>query len=223
MKFIATIITLLLLTSTAEAGKVKIKKWYTSGSQDQFVFAFRPSNNANISPQIRFSYLLNGGTHLNYNFTNNIGFFTGLEGRNIGERYCIQSGVNTIAGKSVVYTSGIPIGIQLGNLTAHKTVSLGAGIDMVTFGKTKTWVDGDKQKTKAKSWAFFPNNTNRFVPFVFASVQYGKIGIKFQTYLNSFYKGDTNPNNLSYISFFFDLKSGASFVPSAKRNNLLNM
>jgi hypothetical protein len=223
MKLIITLITAIIIAGSAQAGKVKIKKWYTSGSQDQFVFALRPSNNSAVTPQIRFSYLLNGGTHLNYNFNNNIGFFTGLEGRNIGERYCVTSGSSTVVGKSVVYTSGIPIGIQFGNLMAHKSVSLGGGIDMVTFGKYKSWIEGDKKNTKVKKWDFFPSNTNRFVPFLFVSAQYSKIGFKFQTYLNSFYKGDTNPNHLSYISIFFDLKSGASLVPSAKRNNLLNM
>jgi hypothetical protein len=223
MKSILTLITALLLIGSAQAGKVKIKKWYLSGSQDQFVFALRPSNNAAISPTVRFSYLLNGGTHFNYNFNNNIGFFTGLEGRNVGERYCNTAGANTIVGKGVVYTSGIPVGIQFGNLMAHKSVSLGGGIDMVTFGKSKSWIDGDKKNTKVKKWDFFPNNTNRFVPFLFVSAQYSKIGFKFQTYLSSFYKGDTNPNHLSYISLFFDLKPSFKLGDAAPKNNILNM
>jgi hypothetical protein len=221
MKKLFLLIAILAITSLqsfAQKQTFKIKKWYTSNSDDQLIFSWRNTNLAGAKMGIRFSYMLNSGAHFNYNFTKQIGVYSGLLMRNIGEAGKINNGTSTTVYRKLTYNIGVPLGVRLGDLKAKKFVAFGTGVDLVAFSKEKTWTAGSKRATKEKSYCTFDTATNRFVPFVFLAVQSKMIGIKYQMYLGSMYKNDVQKSNLQYISLYFDTgKGGKAGKKTAKK------
>ncbi|MBS2213761.1 hypothetical protein KEM09_20300 [Carboxylicivirga mesophila] len=154
----------------------------------------------NVSSIPRFSAFFHVGQYVHLDFTDALGLYSGLAIRNIGfitEDDALDLGVEKEKHRS--YTLGLPVALKLGSFRNHFYVFGGAEYELLFHYKYKYWIDGDKHKTS--EW--FSNRTNRFVPSVFAGVQFPRgLNLKFKYYLddflnNDFKKGDNPLNDYS--------------------------
>jgi len=151
-----------------------------------------------ISNIPRFSVFFHVGQYLHMDFSDNIGLYSGAAIRNVGF-ITEDDALNIEKEKHRSYTLGIPLAIKLGSFKNHFFIYGGAEYELLFHYKYKYWKDGDKHKTS--EW--FSDRTNRFVPSVFAGVQFPKgLNLKFQYYLddflnNDFKKGEDRLNDYS--------------------------
>ncbi|WP_430810115.1 MULTISPECIES: hypothetical protein [unclassified Carboxylicivirga] len=151
----------------------------------------------NVSDNLRFSVFLHLGQYVHIDLGNSLGFYSGLALRNIGfitEDDALDLGVDKE--KHRAYALGLPLALKLGSFRDHFYLYGGAEYELLFHYKYKYWVDGDKHKTS--EW--FSDRTNRFVPSVFAGIQFPRgLNLKFKYYLDDFlntdYKKGDNPLN----------------------------
>lgn len=125
----------------------------------------------------RFTYFLNTGFNVNYDFNSTIGIFTGLGIKNIGFIEKIKPLDSTI--KRRVFALGLPVGIKIGNLKKKTYGFLGGGVDVPFNYREKGFVNrGDKDKFN--EW--FSDRTASYMPYAFAGVSF-KPGIYFKVQL----------------------------------------
>jgi len=152
---------------------------------------------------VRFSWWLNIGEHVHYNFNNTIGLYSGLELRNIGYNFHEMRTVtldntnppSTQEREFVVrrrtYNLGIPLALKIGNMRSKNYFFLGGGIDMAFAYKEKEWEADNKKNTKTKHSEWFSNEVNIWQPFVFAGfVVKPGIGIKVSYYPSNYHNQD---------------------------------
>lgn len=166
------------------------KKLYFSNSFDGAIITTAidkgifPLNNgmATTVGTPRFTYILNTGFDLNYDFSQNIGVFTGLGIKNIGFIEKITVADSTI--KRRVYAIGLPLGIKLGNMKKKNYAFIGGGVDFPFNYREKRYVSrGDKEKFN--EW--FSDRTPSYMPYGFVGVSFKPgIYIKLQYYPNNF-------------------------------------
>lgn len=143
----------------------------------------------------RFSMFFHVGQYLHMDLTNNVGLFSGAAIRNIGF-ITEDDALDIEKEKHRSYTLGVPLALKLGSFRNHFYLYGGGEYELLFHYKYKYWIDGEKHKTS--EW--FSDRTNRFVPSVFAGVQFpGGLNVKVKYYLddflnNDFKKGD-NPRN----------------------------
>ena len=95
------------------------------------------------------------------------------------------------------YTLGVPLALKLGSFKDNFYVFGGAEYELAFHYKYKWWDQGVKYKTS--EW--FSDRTNRWLPSVFAGVQFpGGLNLKCKYYLtdllnNNFVKGEQPKNN----------------------------
>lgn len=134
----------------------------------------------------RFSMFFHVGQYLHMDFSDNFGLYSGAAIRNIGF-ITEDDALDIEKEKHRSYTLGIPLAIKLGSFKNHFYVYGGAEYELLFHYKYKYWMDGDKHKTS--EW--FSDRTNRFVPSVFAGIQFPKgLNLKFQYYLDDFLNND---------------------------------
>ncbi|WP_439185212.1 hypothetical protein [Carboxylicivirga taeanensis] len=142
----------------------------------------------NVAGVPRFSMFLHVGQYVHLDFTNTIGLYSGLALRNIGfitKDDALDLGVEKEKHRS--YSLGLPIAFKLGAFKEHFYLFGGAEYELLFHYKYKYWIDGDKHKTS--EW--FSNRTKRFVPSVFAGVQFPRgLNLKFKYYLDDFLNSD---------------------------------
>ena len=164
-----------------------LQKMYTSNSFDGGIFstALISHNGANSMGTLRFSYILNGGVSLHYNFDKHIGVFTGFDVKNIG--FIEKFGDLTV--KRRTYNIGIPVGLKFGNM-AHKGHYgfIGGGVDAPINYKEKQFTS---RSHKAKFNEWFSPRTPAAMPYLFAGARLRKgLTLKVQYYPGNF----LNPN-----------------------------
>lgn len=172
--------------NTSDSMKLVRKKLYWSSGMDMMLFSTSQTTNAfsltNGLTPVRFTYLLNFGFDLNYDFSKNVGAFTGIGLKNIGfiEKYkAIDSTV-----KRRVLAIGIPVGIKFGNLHRHTYGFIGGGADLAFNYKEKGYI---RRGNKDKFNEWFSDRTNLIMPYVFAGFAFKPgITLKAQYYMNSF-------------------------------------
>jgi hypothetical protein len=154
----------------------------------------------NISNNLRFSVFFHVGQYVHLDLSNSLGLYSGLAIRNIGfitEDDALDLGVEKEKHRS--YTLGLPLALKLGSFKDHFYLYGGGEYELLFHYKYKYWIDGDKHKTS--EW--FSDRTNRFVPSVFAGIQFPQgLNVKFKYYLddflnNDFKKGDNPLNDYS--------------------------
>ncbi len=153
------------------------------------------------------------GQNFHYDFTNNLGIFTGYGIRNIG----IITDENDIIFKRRTYSLGVPLAFKIGSFKEHLHFYTGGEYELFFHYKQKQIIDGSK--SKQSGW--FSKRTKRFAPSYFAGIQFpGGINLKFkyfpENFLNTGFKGydfgvpvdysDYNKTQLFYISLSFNFK-----------------
>lgn len=166
------------------------RKFYFSNSFDGSLFTTAIDNGVfplnggtpTTLGTVRFTYFINTGFNLNYNFNNYIGLFTGLGVKNIGFIEKIKTLDSTI--KRRTYNVGLPIGIKFGNVKRKNYGFIGGGVDIPFNFKEKGYVKrGDKDKFN--EW--FSDRTPSYMPYGFAGISLNPgIYIKVQYYPNNF-------------------------------------
>lgn len=168
------------------------RKFYTSSGFDaalfQTAFLRRPGRHDEFT-YLRFSYFVNLGFDVNYDFDNNFGIFTGLGIKNMG--FTQKESDSTI--KRRVYTIGAPLGLKIGNLGKRQYMILGGGIDVPFNYREKAWVSR-KHKHKMNEWFSDRNEDYMTYLFVGASISRGTI-VKLQYYPGNFLNQDYQQTN----------------------------
>lgn len=160
---------------------------YWGNSMDAAIFStalVQHTGQAEKLTTLRFSYIVNFGFNLNYDFNRHIGLFTGAGIKNIG--FIEKFADSTV--KRRVYALGAPLGIKLGNLHRRNFVFLGGGVDVPVNYREKGFVHrGDKEKFN--EW--FSERTPAFLPYVFAGVSASPgVTLKLQYYPVNFMNQD---------------------------------
>jgi hypothetical protein len=176
---IALCISLPLIPGSAQ------KVYHTLSWEFLFQWADIEKTGSNIvSEPVRFTGFFHLGSYYHLDLTNNIGFYTGLAVRNVGFIYDEDIPRKTIRRS---YTLGLPVALKLGSFKDHLYLFGGGEYELLFVYKGKRWVSYDRSGPKLKETAWFSNKTERFVPSVFAGVQFpGGINLKFKIYLGDF-------------------------------------
>jgi hypothetical protein len=191
--FLVPIFLIPILQLTAQHdSEPKKKKWYTTRGGDAGLVSFsNVSRNGNLLNNVpRFTSFLNSGTNFNTDFSKHAGFFTGINGKNIGVIY--DDTANT-RWKRRVLALGIPVGFKFGNLQKGNYFYVGAQADMAFNYKEKMFVNREKI-SKSNTW--FGKQTPIFMPSVFAGFRTSKkLGLKAQYFPNNFFNQDFMKDN----------------------------
>jgi hypothetical protein len=184
---------------------------FTQAFLDQYPGAGLSGNN------VRFTAFFHLGQYIHCDFTDNIGFFSGLGVRNVGmiTDETLPTNVYT-PGVEIQYENyniirrqymlGVPLAIKLGSFKNHVYFFGGGEYEMAFHLKEKFWTGSfDRSGPKTKSMEWFSSQTPTFLPSVFAGVQFPRgINLKFKYYLTDFlntdYKVSTNSNEGSPFS-----------------------
>lgn len=133
---------------------------------------------------LRFSYVINVGMNLNYNFTNSVGLFLPISIKNIG--FIDKFGDSTVKRRS--YNLGAGLGLKVGNLRKRNYGFIGGGADLPFNYREKGFV---KRSDKEKFSEWFSDRTPTFMPFVFAGISVDPgITLKVQYYPGNFLNTD---------------------------------
>lgn len=173
-----------------------------------FSFADIQKNGSKVDSKLRWSPVFNWQGLVNYDFTNNFGFFHGLAIRNVGFIY--DQSADTMK-KFRTYNLGIPLGIKLGNFEKGLFLFGGYEFEMPFHYKEKTFVNEDK-KDKITVW--FSNRTEWYTQSVFLGVNFpGGYNVKFKYYLNEFFnKNYTESNNGVQVKPFQNFNANVFYV-----------
>lgn len=138
----------------------------------------------------RFTLFFNLGATFHYNPSRHIGFYTGVDLKNIGFIETNNSGATV---KRRTYNIGIPVALKIGNMVVRKPyLFVGGGLDFPINYKEKTFEIRD-QKAKLSEW--FSGRTPALMPYVFAGASvYKGLSIKFQYYSGNFLNPDYTAN-----------------------------
>jgi len=160
---------------------------YWGSSMDGAIFStalVQHTGRAEKLTTLRFSYIVNFGFNLNYDFNRHIGLMTGAGIKNIG--FIEKFADSTV--KRRVYALGVPLGVKIGNLHKRNFVFLGGGVDAPVNYREKGFIKrGDKEKFN--EW--FSERTPAFMPYVFAGVSASPgVTLKLQYYPGNFMNRD---------------------------------
>jgi hypothetical protein len=191
--FTITLLTAVVLQAAAQySSEPKKKKWYTTRGGDAGLVSFsNVSKDGKMLNNVpRFTAFLNTGTNFNTDFSKHVGFFTGINGKNIGVIY--DDTANT-RWKRRVLLLGVPAGFKFGNLEKGNFFYIGAQADLAINYKEKKFVNGDKV-FKNNDW--FGKQTPLFMPSFFAGFRTSKkVGLKAQYFPNNFFNQDFTKDN----------------------------
>lgn len=190
--------------------KVLVRKPYFGNSLDAAIFSTALIDNGGKQSlgTLRFSAFFHLGFTYNYNFSNNVGIYTGLDLKNIGfiEKYSF----NDMTAKQRVYALGVPVGLRLGNMKSRDYFFAGGGLDVAVHYKYKFW-SNTQSKVKTNDW--FSNNTELLLPYVFAGVAVSGTTFKIQYYPTNFLSNTAlyNPRNTKVNLLLFSVGRDMDF------------
>lgn len=162
-------------------------KAYWSTNIDGFILStaidqsiVKASNQSVGTP--RFTGFFHIGANLNYDLSEHVGIYTGVNIKNIGfiEKY--NNPDSTV--KRRVYTFGVPLGIKIGSIKHGSFLIAGGGVDFPFNFKEKGFIDRGN-KRKFNEW--FSSRTPSVMPYVFVGAYLRPImAIKLQYYPTNF-------------------------------------
>lgn len=149
-------------------------------------FASMKENGEHMRNIPRFTLFFNIGTNFNKDVSKNLGFFTGINIKNIG---LISKPTDSLKLKQRVYTLGVPLGFKIGDVTGGSFFFFAGGeIDLAFNYKEKQFIDG-KKVHKFNEW--FSDRTPLLMPSVFAGFRVNPgFGLKVQYYPQNFFNQD---------------------------------
>jgi len=210
------------------------ESYWTSGGELIVGFANYDSAGKNISGRPRLSFFFHINAIRNTDFGNNFGIGYGIAARNIGftklDEYLHSNEDPSNVPfyektKRRSWTLSVPVMIKLGNFKKNRFLFTGAEYSMLFHFKEKRWLNGNKQKRTA----WFSDETNRFIPSVFAGFQFSRrYAIKFQYYLDDFLNrdyilrsnsGDIKPyENYNSQLFYVSIQHNFRYKKRAKKS-----
>ncbi|RLD57146.1 MAG: hypothetical protein DRI97_05995 [Bacteroidetes bacterium] len=157
-------------------------------------------NGVDVNTNMRFTIFLHVQQQINFNFTDNLGLYTGLSIRNVGlimEDYYQNVGYdvdNTDINynkntkiKHRSYALGFPLAIKVGSFDDNFFAYGGVEYEWMFHYKQKKFIDGDKYKFTA--WN--SDRVNTWIPSWFVGLQFpGGFNLKFKYYMNDFLNKD---------------------------------
>ena len=161
-----------------------------------FSFASITDNGVSESSTLRWAPVINLQGRYNYDFSKNIGIFTGLGVHNVGyiyNNYKERSGEElTYKKKFRTYNIGLPLAIKIGDMD-NLFFYGGYEIEVPFVYKEKTFDGGDKIE-KITGW--FSNRSQTFQHGFIAGVQfpYG-FNVKFRYYMSEFHNQNFKESN----------------------------
>jgi len=166
-----------LILSAGDLGNVAIS------SPVNQLFVLGPQYDAKTIP--RFSAFFHFGEQFHFNFSNSLGFYTGIGLRNLGMINRINDSLKV---KQRVYSLGVPLAFKLGNMGRRSYIALGAEAEFFFHYKQKVFkgTSGRGEKIdKMDEW--LSNRTNLFNPSVFLELHFSKgTYMRLRYYLNDF-------------------------------------
>lgn len=196
---------------------IKDKKVYTTSGGEWIFSTGTLANNNNV---IRWSPVFNFQNLVNVDESENFGWFTGLNLRNVGFIYDESPSVRK---KVRNYNIGIPIGVKLGNLD-DRFLFGGYELEFAVNYRERTFVD-ERRTERFNVWFSDRVNTVQHALFVGISLPKGT-SIKAKYYLTSFFnanftEGSSQGNpvrpyeglnaNIFYVSVNFNLFKNLEF------------
>jgi hypothetical protein len=149
-----------------------------------------------VKNPIRFTCFFHLGQNYNYDFSKNVGFFTGYGLRNVGfiTNEVLPDGSGNYFNAKIIrrtYSLGIPVALKFGSMKDRFFVYGGGELECAFAYKEKYWNSHSRSGTKSKYSDFFGKEVNRFLPSGFVGVQLPKgLNIKFKYYLTDFLNND---------------------------------
>ncbi|WP_100627972.1 hypothetical protein [Algoriphagus formosus] len=216
--FISFALVLFLSTSFLQAQDSEPaypSKYWSSGGE----WIFSTGNVEGQNNVVRWSPVINLQNFLNFDRSQNFGWFTGVNLRNVGFIYDESPSIRK---KFRTYNLGVPLGLKFGNL--DKTFFyLGYELEIAFNYKEKTFVD-ERKTDKFNVW--FSDRVNLFQSSVFAGVSLSNgTSIKFKYYPTGFFNQDFSISemgqtmrpyenlqaNIFYVSLSFDIFDRGEF------------
>ena len=162
---------------------------------------------------VRFSGFLNIGLTFNFNLSQTVGVFTGIDIKNIGFNDFTYAD-STIKRRS--YNVGIPIGVKIGNMDDKKPFGfIGGGIDKPINYKQKQYFVRNEKTERFSEW--FSKRTPEFMPYVFIGA-----ALKLQYYPGNFLNPNYVPDKGYNSNYGYDVHvlvlSIGYWVPIKKRH-----
>ena len=127
--------------------------------------------------------------------------------RNVGFIYDSSDPTTSDPRKTIrrSYTVGIPLALKVGAFDKNLYIMGGWEYELLFHYRARKWDSYDRDDTVTKDSEWFSEKTNRFVPSVFAGVQFpGGFNLKFKYYLKGFLDEDYIGPDLGEISDFSD-------------------
>jgi hypothetical protein len=180
----------------AQMPKRPTQKVYISTDFDIFLLSTsvleKTGMDTKLTP-VRFTAIPFLGFNVNYDFSNRVGLYTGLNIKNIGFIEKSKDPDSTV--KRRVYTIGIPLGLKIGKIKYGNYVILGVGADFPFNYREKGFTDRGN-KTKFNEW--FSDRTVRIMPYAFLGVHLNPVlTFKLQYYPSNFLNQDYKTSNTS--------------------------
>jgi hypothetical protein len=226
--FLSLLFPLIGISGFSQEAKSPDKENVYTTTSGELIFSFADINDdgSEGGSNLRFSPFFNLQNWVNFDKSENFGWFTGLSIRNVGFIYDIPNSDSKM--KYRTYNLGIPIGIKVGNLS-KSFMFAGYELEIPVNYKEKTFIDGDKED---KTSVWFSSRVNTINHSIMAGVQlpYGAT-LKFKYYLTNFFNKDYEADdgnggkykpyensdvNVFYFSLSFGLLKDADFYYSDK-------
>ena len=200
----------LLLLAAGESLNLKAQEVYSTSSGEVILSGSDINfNSTNVNSLMRFTIFFHYQYNWHFDFTDNIGLYTGLGVRNVGlimEDYFQNVGFTGIDNshpnynkntkiKKRSFSIGIPVALKLGSFGDNFYLYGGGEYEYMFHYKQKLFLDGNK--TKFKEWG--SKRVTPWMPSFFVGVQfpYG-INLKFKYYLDDFINKDFRGSDFNY-------------------------
>lgn len=180
----------------AQMPKRPTQKVYLSTDFDIFLLSTsileKTGMDTKLTP-VRFTAIPFLGLNANFDFSNRVGLYTGVNIKNIGFIEKSTNPDSTV--KRRVYTIGVPLGLKIGKIKYGNYVILGVGADFPFNYREKGFTDR-RNKTKFNEW--FSDRTARIMPYAFIGAHLNPVlTFKLQYYPSNFLNPDYKMQNAS--------------------------
>lgn len=173
-------------------------------------------NETDVNTNMRFTLFFHMQQHVNLDITDNIGFFTGVNIRNVG--FIVEDLYQNVGFANVdnndpnwnkntkvkrrSYSLGFPLAIKVGNFDKHFFFFAGGEYEWMFHYKQKLFIDGNK--SKFTEWN--SDRVNSWIPSLFAGVQFPQgFRLKFKYYMDDFlntsFTGQDFQQDVDYSQF----------------------
>lgn len=152
-----------------------------------------------VGTPVRFTIFFHFGQFVNFDVSNNLGFYSGVSMRNVGiisdEVLPIQyepTNQDALQFHDIkvirrTYNLGVPLAIKIGSFKDHFFVYGGGEIEWAICYKEKYWRAHSRSGGKSKYHTWWPNQVNTFQPSYFVGLQFpGGINVKAKYYPDNF-------------------------------------